>query len=152
MAAIIDLWYDTKNRPPREKIVGVARFFLGTPYDYGSKSARPLDGISGQPQRKIDCSGFERAVYDEVFPQAGLACRDDLSALKFQTEDLLRDVDEPDAGDIVCWDHHIGIVCDPATGQFIGAQSSTGVMVASYKSGYWATTKPVKKFRFWKTL
>ena len=93
-----------------------------------------------------------RAIYDEVFPQAGLASRNDLNALKFLTADLFRDVSEPDPGDIVCWDGHVGIVCDPAAGKFLGAQTSTGVMVASYKSGYWATTKAVKKFRRWKSL
>lgn len=152
MAALVDLWYETKKLPSREKILAVARFYLGTPYEYGAKDARPLDGIAGQPLGEIDCSGFVRAVYDEVFPSEGLASRDDLNALKFQTEDLFRDVDEPAAGDIVCWDGHVGIVCDPVAGQFIGAQTSTGVMMANYKSGYWATNRTMKKFRRWKSL
>jgi len=147
--ALVDLWYQTKALPPREKIVGVARLMLGTGYDYGNKSARPINGISGTGGNKIDCSGFVRNVFDEVFPLEGLGSRDDLNALKFQTEDLFVDTDAPLPGDIVCWDGHVGIVYDEKKGLFIGSQTSTGVRVASYISSYWSN---VKKFRKWKAL
>lgn len=152
MVALADLWANTQELPPRDKIVGVARFFMGTPYELGNKSARALDGLFGHRLEKIDCSGFVRNVYDHVFPEAGLASRIDLNALKFQTEDLFVDVNEPSSGDIVCWDGHVGIVSNPEQGLFIGSQTSTGVMVANYQKGYWATTKTVKKCRKWKSL
>ena len=150
--ALADLWSRTQGLPAREKIVAVARLMMGTEYEWGSKDARPIDGIVGNTGRNTDCSGFVRAVYDEVFPKEGLGVRDDLNALRFQSIDLFEDTAEPQRGDIVCWDGHVGIVCDPAKGTFIGAQTSTGVMVASYTSGYWASTKTVKKFRRWKAL
>ena len=71
---------------------------------------------------------------------------------KLQTEDLFVDTESPTAGDIVCWDGHVGIVYDEQNGKFIGAQTSTGVFVASYTSGYWATTKTVNKFRKWNLI
>ncbi|AKT39266.1 NlpC/P60 family protein [Chondromyces crocatus] len=46
-------------------------------------------------------------------------------------------VDLPQPGDLVHWPGHIGIVLDPDKGTFIGSQTSTGVAVANYKSGYW---------------
>lgn len=125
---------------------------MGTQYEYGNKCARPIDSIAGDGRKKIDCSGFVRNVFDQVFPLAGLSTRNDLNALKFATEDLFIDTNAPLSGDIVCWDGHVGIVYDETKGLFIGSQTSTGVFVASYKSGYWATAKVVKKFRKWKTL
>jgi len=138
--------------PARDKIVAVTRLMMGTGYQLGAKNAKPIDGITGTSGQKIDCSGFVRNVFDQVFPLEGLGSRDDLNALKFQTEDLFVDTESPTAGDIVCWDGHVGIVYDEQNGKFIGAQTSTGVAVASYTSGYWAITKTVKKFRKWKTL
>ena len=43
MSALIDLSNDTKKLPPRERIVGVTRIFMGTQYLYGAKDAKPLD-------------------------------------------------------------------------------------------------------------
>lgn len=151
--ALVDLWYQTRDMPAsREKILAVARLMLGTSYNLGSKDARPIDGIIGTGAKKIDCSGFVRNVFDEVFPEEGLGSRFDLNALKFQTEGLFADTDSPLPGDIVCWDGHVGIVYDAQKGTFIGSQTSTGVFFASYTSGYWATTKVVQKFRKWKAV
>lgn len=150
--ALAELWSRTMGLPPRERIVQLARLMMGTKYAYGSKNARPIDALAGGAAQSIDCSGFVRNVFDQVFPAKGLASRDDLNALKFQTEDLFVDTDAPVAGDIVCWNGHVGIVYDEQRHTFIGAQTSTGVDVASYASGYWATTNPVRKFRRWKGL
>lgn len=46
-------------------------------------------------------------------------------------------VAQPQAGDLVHWPGHIGIVTNQITGEFIGSQSSTGVAVSNYKHGYW---------------
>jgi hypothetical protein len=93
-----------------------------------------------------------RNVFNQVFPNEGLSARDDLNALRFQSIDLFVDTNSPLNGDIVCWDGHVGIVYNEAKGLFIGAQTSTGVRVASYIEGYWANTKVVRKFRTWKGL
>lgn len=149
--ALADLWSRTNNLPPRRRIVSIARLMMGTPYQLGGKSAAPIDGIVGVTGRKIDCSGFVRNVFDQVFPAYGLRARADLSAQMFAVSDLFVDTEIPRAGDIVCWNGHVGIVYDETTGTFIGAQTSTGVRVASYKSGYWAAAG-VSKFRRWKAL
>jgi cell wall-associated NlpC family hydrolase len=149
--ALADLWTHTLALPAREKIVGLAWLMLGTPRVDGQKRARPIDGITGKRSTEIDCSGFVRNIFDQVFPDQGLSARDDLNSLKFRTVDLFEDTVSPLPGDIVCWDGHVGIVFDPVKGTFIGAQSSTGVMVASYTAGYWAQ-RVVLKFRKWKSL
>jgi len=46
-------------------------------------------------------------------------------------------VDLPQAGDLIHWPGHIGIVLDPDKGEFIGSQTSTGVAISNFKSGYW---------------
>lgn len=150
--ALADLWSRTHRLPPRDRVLGFARLMLGTEYDYGDKSAKPIDGIVGTVDKAIDCSGFVRAVFNEAFPEQGLSARDDLNALKLQSIDLFVDVDDPQPADLICWDGHVGIVYDIKKKLFIGAQTSTGVMVAKYGTGYWASTKIVKKFRKWKSL
>jgi cell wall-associated NlpC family hydrolase len=149
--SLIDLYTDTAQLPAREQIIGYASLMVGTEYEYGSKSAKPVDAIAGRVTT-TDCSGFVRAVYHQVFPEKGLDSRDDLNALMFSTTDLFEDVTAPAKGDIICWNGHVGIVYDPDKKEFIGSQTSTGVKVASYGSGYWATTKTVTKFRKWKAL
>src|SRR6266496_2675639 len=54
----------------------------------------------------------------------------------------------PESCDFVLWDSHIGIIVDPHEGQFIGAQTSTGVAEASYTSGYWAGKSGQRFIRF----
>jgi cell wall-associated NlpC family hydrolase len=150
--ALVDLWSSVLALPLRQRIVGVARLMMGTPYQLGNKSAFPIDGIAGITGGKIDCSGFVRNVFDQVFPGHRLRDRFDLNAASFQANDLFVDTEKPLPGDIVCWNGHVGIVYDNVAQTFIGSQTSTGVNVASYAQGYWATTKPVQKFRKWKTL
>ena len=150
--ALAELWSRTMALPPKERIVSVARLMLGTPYNLGDKKVYPIDGIVGVAGKKIDCSGFVRNVFDTVFPGYALRARYDLNAEAFANTDLFVDTNDPSAGDIVCFEGHVGIVYDALAGTFIGSQTSTGVNVASYKTGYWASTKPVIKFRRWKGL
>jgi cell wall-associated NlpC family hydrolase len=153
MPAILDLYAATKQLSPRERIVGLARMYLGTPYGYGSKAARPLDGAHGVGERRtIDCSGFVRNVYDEAFPNLGLGVRDDLNVATFRVTDLFKDVTAPMIGDIVCWDSHMGIVSDRDKGLFIHAPHTGDVVkVSEYASGYW-NGMPNRLFRQLKTL
>ena len=153
MPAILDLYASTKQLPPRERIVGLAYMYLGTPYEYGGKSARPLDGAHGvSKQRTIDCSGFVRNVYDEAFPSLGLGVRDDLNVATFRVTDMFKDVDAPMIGDIVCWESHMGIVYDRDKGLFIHAPHTGDVVkISPYASGYWAGM-PSRLFRRLKSL
>jgi hypothetical protein len=59
----------------------------------------------------------------------------------FLNSPVLRRVDTPAVGDLIHWSGHIGIVTDPDLGMFIGSQTSTGVDEASYKKGYWASSR-----------
>jgi len=147
MPAIIDLYAKTLALPPRERIIGIAQLYVGTPYGYGDKAARPIDGAHGVGKlRKIDCSGFVRNVYDEVFPEQGLSSRSDLNVAKFKVVDLFVDVTDPLAGDIICWNEHMGIVYDHGKKLFIHApHTGDHVRVSSYWPGPWL-------FRRWKEL
>lgn len=97
---------------------------LGTPYVWGGK------GPSG-----FDCSGF----VSWAFAQGGISIPSNTSGLagtgtKVSTSDM-----QP--GDIVFFNTyktngHVGIYL--GGNQFIGAQNSTGLAVASMSSGYWA--------------
>lgn len=62
----------------------------------------------------------------------------DTVADDFTHSPRFRRVENPQAGDLIHWPGHIGIVLDPDHGIFIGSQSSTGVAEARYKGrSYW---------------
>ncbi|MCW6506889.1 C40 family peptidase [Lichenifustis flavocetrariae] len=148
MVALIDRWYDEKQLSPRERLVAVARWFLGTPYQFGAKSAKPLDGLALHKLRPTDCSGLVRAIYDEVFPEAGLASRKDLGAQALLTCRLFQDVESPDKGDIICWKTHVGIVADPGGRTMIHAPGEgKPVRIQDWK---WMPANPT--FRKWQDL
>jgi hypothetical protein len=130
----------------------VAAFFLGATYELGPYDGKPLDGKDGRAHRLFNASSFVRTVFHQVFPASGLRVRYDLNPLSFQNVQLFRDVKRPRAGDIVCWENHVGIINNTRSGTFISAQGAAGVIEASYKKGYWATQRPVVKFRRWKAL
>ncbi len=79
------------------------------------------------------CNQFVVAVLrksvDPSFPM--------IRADEFPSSPRFMKVDSPQAGDLVHWPGHIGIVLDPDRGDFIGSQTSTGVSTANYKGGYW---------------
>ena len=57
-------------------------------------------------------------------------------------------VGAPQRGDLVLWDGHVGIVRDPGSKSFIGAQEKTGVADANYGKDYWAKRKGMRFRRF----
>lgn len=104
-------------------VIGIANGYLGVPYSWG-----------GTTPSGFDCSGFTQYV----FAQAGISIGRNTNAQYAQATP----VSNPQPGDLVFFSHgggitHVGIYT--GGGQFIGAQTSTGVAYASVHSGYWGS-------------
>jgi len=84
--------------------------------------------------REMVCNQFVLAVLrGTVAPGFPETLADD-----FTNSPRFRRVENPQAGDLIHWPGHIGIVLDPDHGIFIGSQTSTGVEEARYKGrSYW---------------
>lgn len=109
----------------RDKIIQEAIKWKGTPYLWGGNSTAG-----------IDCSHFVWQVYKTVvydgLPYIFSSPSADAAWFNRVAESAVL------KGDLIVWGaQHIGIVVDPDAGSFIGAQCSTGVAGAYYKSGYW---------------
>ena len=105
-------------------LLGIAHSLSGVRYQYGGTT------LSG-----FDCSGFT----SYVFRQAGRSIPRTAAGQYSGTSRVSRAQAQP--GDLVFFNQgggidHVGIYL--GGGSFIGAQSSTGVAVASLNSGYWA--------------
>lgn len=105
-------------------VLGMAHSLKGIPYVYG-----------GSTTRGFDCSGFT----SYVFSRAGRSLPRTAAGQYSATSRVSRSQAQP--GDLVFFSHgggvsHVGIYL--GGGNFIGAQTSTGVAVASFNSGYWA--------------
>jgi cell wall-associated NlpC family hydrolase len=124
---------------PRGLVIQDSFEWLDTPY---------LSG--GDSKAGIDCSHFVYEVLHKRIPTFAF-----LVTTEFPTSPRFAQVPEPAAADLVYWEPptgsahgHIAIVIDPEAGSFIGAQSSTGVAVANYKTNtYWAGRLERKYFR-----
>lgn len=119
----------------RDAMVEVAGDWDGTPYLFG-----------GNSDQGIDCSHFVYQVLNGArgrvastgeFPSTQLVNYQSTSTI--ESSGQFFPVTIPEVGDLVLWDGHVGIVSDPKSGKFVGAQTSTGVAEASYTAGYWAT-------------
>lgn len=105
-------------------VVGIAQGLKGIPYSYG-----------GGTTAAFDCSGF--TTY--VFAQAGRSLPRSAAAQYSATNRISQSQAQP--GDLVFFSQgggidHVGIYL--GGGNFIGAQTSTGVAVSTINSGYWA--------------
>ena len=106
----------------RQSILDIAHQNAGTHYQWGGESA------SG-----MDCSHFVHHVYQE----AGVAYPYTTTHGDWQQSGFTK-TNQPQRGDIIMWNGHMGIIVDPDKKTFIGAQKSTGVAEASYATGrYW---------------
>lgn len=106
--------------PATGGVYSIASGQLGAPYAYG-----------GSSPAGFDCSGF----VNWVFAQAGRSIPRTSGGLY----SAATPVSNPQVGDLVFFGNggvsHVGIYA--GNGQFIGAQTSTGVAHASVHSGYW---------------
>lgn len=123
----------------RVAMLEVANEWKGTPYL-----------MSGNSKNGIDCSHFVYQVLNGAREKAADIGHtpqlvDYRNTATIEDSKLFLPVSIPEPGDLVLWDSHIGIVVDPVSGTFIGAQTSTGVAEAKYSSGYWSN-KPNKRF------
>src|SRR6516162_2124109 len=106
MPALIDHWEEQKALPPRERVVAVARWYMGTPYSRTKgRDARAPDGISGRALRTIDCSSLVTNVFAEVFPDSfGTNTR--MNTTMLESTPLFRTLgasEKPQNADIIFW-------------------------------------------------
>ncbi|MEZ5427777.1 MAG: NlpC/P60 family protein [Pyrinomonadaceae bacterium] len=111
----------------RKKIIWEAMGWKGTRYLWG-----------GNSRKGIDCSHFVWQIYHKIVDRAipehffTSSANDSLFFKRVESQDVIK-------GDLIVWgNQHIGIVVEPGSGTFIGAQCSTGVAGAFFKKGYWA--------------
>jgi cell wall-associated NlpC family hydrolase len=100
--------------------------FLGAPYVWG-----------GSTRRGTDCSGLVQTVFAEQGVRLGRRVRDQFATgAKVDRARLAK-------GDLVFFRtladrvSHVGVVCDPALGEFIHASSSRGVVRSRLDSRYY---------------
>lgn len=108
---------------PSGSLISIAKKYIGVPYLYG-----------GSTTKAFDCSGYT----SYVFRQIGKSLPRSSSG---QYANATK-VSNPQPGDLVFFSNgkngrvdHVGIYL--GGGQFIGAQTSTGVAIARLDSGYW---------------
>lgn len=107
-----------------ESIINIAHELKGVRYSYG-----------GTTPSGFDCSGFVQYV----FRQAGRSITRTTASQYNETTRISQSQAQP--GDLIFFKQdksvdHVGIYL--GDGKFIGAQTSTGVAVATFTSGYWA--------------
>jgi peptidoglycan DL-endopeptidase CwlO len=113
------------NRPVGDRLIAIARQFIGAPYVFGAT------GPNG-----FDCSGFTQYVFSQAGVQLFRAADDQYTQGRSVSRDVLH------AGDLVFFStyepgpSHVGIYMN--NGYFIHAGSSTGVTISHLSNRYWA--------------
>ena len=83
-------------------------------------------------ETEMDCSHFVQYLYESVGLYYGYAP----SRILYDGMEGFRRVRHPEAGDLIVWRGHVGIVVDPDEATFLSALRS-GVKTVSYQSSYW---------------
>jgi hypothetical protein len=96
-----------------------------------------------QVHDKPDCSHLVHDVYAEAGLDYEYATTNDL----FDGIDSFRRVRDPQAGDLVVWQGHVGIVIDPEDTSFYSSVVS-GFSVSSFTSSYWEGRGPRRFYRY----
>lgn len=92
---------------------------------------------------ELDCSHFVQYLYE----QAGLYYGYAPSRILYDGMEGFRRVSHPEAGDLIVWRGHVGIVVDPEEATFLSALRS-GVKTSSYESHYWKRRGRPRFFRY----
>src|SRR5215472_2993658 len=92
---------------------------------------------------KPDCSHFVNAVY----ARAGFDYEYATSNEIFDGIDSFRRVQEPQPGDLIVWQGHIGIVVDPDEHSFYSSVLS-GFAIEDYRSAQWVKRGPLRFYRY----
>lgn len=93
--------------------------------------------------RKRDCSHFVHAIYE----QAGFSYPYTSSTDLYRGTDDFRRVKKPQAGDLVVWRGHVGIVVNPARREFYSFLRH-GPGIDEYDAQYWKQRGPVRFYRY----
>lgn len=95
---------------------------------------------------KRDCSHLVHAIYD----QAGFSYTYASSRDLYRGTDDFRRVKNPQAGDLVVWRGHVGIVVNPARREFYSFLRH-GPGIDEYDALYWKRRGPVRFYRYIKS-
>jgi hypothetical protein len=96
-----------------------------------------------QMRDKPDCSHLVHDVYTEVGLKYEYATTNDI----FDGIESFERVSQPQAGDLVVWQGHVGIVIDPEDHSFYSSVI-TGFSVSSFSSSYWESRGPRRFYRY----
>lgn len=92
---------------------------------------------------RLDCSHLVHRLYQ----RAGLDYTYVNSTEMYEGVSEFQQVSEPEPGDIVVWEGHMGVVVDPDEHSFLSALR-TGVKTSHYDSPYWQRRGRPRFFRY----
>jgi len=125
---------DRREKPPASRMLGA---------DEGLAILGAARESRSHPGSKSDCSHLVHVIYERAgFPYSYVSSSDLYAGI-----DEFRRVIRPQAGDVVAWPGHVGIVVNPTQRSFFSALRS-GLGVDSYDSAYWRERGRPRFFRY----
>jgi hypothetical protein len=109
----------------------------------GRKILAAISTVDGDSESETDCSHFVHDVYEQAgFPYDYVSSRE----LYIGNTNFLR-VHKPQAGDLVVWRGHVGVVIDPKEHSFFSSVRS-GPDTQFYDSPYWRSRGIARFYRY----